>query len=435
MSLFALRRTAAPFAVLAAVATGAGVAAVPVLHADAASGRAITSVAIRTAHPAVRPGGSDVVGGALRVRGPGSPAGRAVTLEARPVGADSFTPVGTATAGARGGLRETVTPDVTTRYRWHYDGDADTRPSTSGVATVRVRTPQHPPRRIPTSLSIRVARHVVRLDGADLVTGRLRAGRVPLRHRHVTLVSRPVGTDSWTFEGTHLTRSHGRVAFRVDPATDTAYRLVFLGTQLLHPSHSAIVRIVTRPDVSITADPTRITRGESSTISGVASDQGAPIAGGTVKLLARRAGTHHVRVVDSGTTADDGSVSFTASPRATTIYRLHLVRMTGVRGALSPAARVAVRLPTSLSIRGRTTPTDFVVSGVLLGGGQQLAHRSITLQAQAPGSADWTNAGTARTNRHGHVTFHESPAPGTGYRLAYAGGPRFAPSTSGTVVS
>jgi hypothetical protein len=434
MSLTALRRTAAPFAVVAAVATAAGVVAVPAFQADAST-RAATSLAIRAVHPAVKPGGSDTITGALAVRGSGSPAGRTVTLEARPKGTDSFTPVGTATTANRGGLREAVTPDVTTRYRWHYAGDTDTRPSISGVATVRVRTPQHHAQRIATSLSIRAVRHVVRLNGADLVTGRLRARRVPLPHRTVLLVSRVVGSDGWTFEGAHLTRRHGAVAFKVEPTADTAYRLVFLGTQILRPSHSARVRIVSRPDVSITAAPTRITKGETTTVSGVASDDGTPIAGATVKLLARRAGTHHVKAVDTGTTAADGSVSFTEMPRATTFYRLHLIHATGVRGALSPAARVAVRMPSSLSIRGRATATEFVVSGELHGGGHPLAHRVITLLAQAPGSTDWTEAGTARTGRHGMVRFHESQAPGTGYRLAYAGGPRFAPSSSGTVVS
>lgn len=432
MSLTALRRAAAT---VAAVATAAGLTAVPALQAHATD-RAITSLSIRAVHQAIRPGAGDTITGDLRIAGPATPAGRTVTLEARPMGADGFTPIGTATAGDKGGLHESVTPDVTTRYRWHYDGDTDARPSTSGVATVRVRTPQHHANRIATSLSIRAARHVVRLDGADVVMGELRAGRVPLRHRSVLLVSRPVGTDQgWTFEAAHLSGRHGKVAFRVEPATDTAYQLVFLGTGLLRPSHSAIVRILTRPDVSITADPTLIDRGDTTTISGVASDEGTPIAGATVKLLARRVGHHHVAVLGSSITADDGSVSFAASPGVSTVYRLHLIASTGVRGALSPAARVTVRIPTSLSIRGRATPTDFVVSGVLLGGGHPLAHRPIILWAQAPGSPDWTDAGTATTNRNGLVKFHEAPAPGTGYRLAYAGGPRFSPSSSGTVVS
>jgi hypothetical protein len=432
MSLTALRRTAAPVAVLAATAVGLAVA--PVLQADAAT-RAGTNLSIRAVHAAVRPGGTDTVTGHLGIAGDLSPAGRSVTLEARPMGSDSFTPIGAATAGTRGGLRESVMPNVTTRYRWHYAGDADTRPSLSGVATIRVRTPHHPARRIATSLSIRAAHRIVKPNGADVIAGRLRARRVPLAHRLVILVSRTVDSDDWAFEGAHRTRRLGAVAFQVVPDEKTAYRLVFLGSGLLQPSHSAVVRIGTRPDLSISADPTTILRGESTTISGTADDEGAPIAGATVKLLARKAGTHRLRVVDSGTTAPDGSVAFTESPRVTTSYRLRLVHTTGVRAAVSEAARVVVQVPTTLSIRGRSTGTGFNVSGTLLGGGHVLAHRLVTLQSQASGSAVWTDAGTAKTNTRGLVRFREPQAPGTGYRLAYAGGPRFAPSTSGTVVS
>jgi hypothetical protein len=432
MSLTVLRRTAAPLAVLAA--TAAGLAVTPVLRADAAT-RAGTSLSIRTVHDAVAPGDSDRVTGHLGIAGPLSPAGRAVTLEAKPMGAAAFAPIATAIAGDRGGLKESVTPDVTTRYRWHYAGDTDTRPSVSGIATVRVRTPQHPAHRINTTLSIRATHHLVLPNGGDRIRGHLRAGRIPLPHRLIILVSRTAGSSGWSFEAARRTHRLGAVTFRVKPDEDTAYRMVFLGTRLLQPARSAVVRILTRPDLTIAADPTRIDRGGSTTISGVASDAGTPVAGATVKLLARKAGTHHVHAVGSGTTAADGSVSFTASPARTTIYRLRLVHTAGVRAALSEAARVAVRVPTSLSIRGRTTPTGFDVSGTLLGGGHPLRHRPVTLLAQASGSPDWTAAGTAYTNRHGLVKFHEAPAPGTGYRLAYAGGPRFSPSTSGTVVS
>ena len=89
MSLTALRRTAAGAAVLATAVTGA--AAVPA-SGSADTGPAATSITIRALHGAVRPGGTDTITGALIVAGPGTPAGRTVTLEARPMGADAFTP-------------------------------------------------------------------------------------------------------------------------------------------------------------------------------------------------------------------------------------------------------------------------------------------------------------------------------------------------------
>ena len=97
----------------------------------------------------------------------GSAAGRAVALEARTTGEDVFTPVGTATADAKGGLILVVRPEVTTRYRWHYAGAADARSRFSGEAVVRVRTGEHPARRIPTTLSIRAMKPIVAPGGRE----------------------------------------------------------------------------------------------------------------------------------------------------------------------------------------------------------------------------------------------------------------------------
>jgi hypothetical protein len=434
MALSHLRRTATA----AALVTATAALAVPTLYAGTASAtdRATTSLSIRAVHPAVKPGDSDRIAGALAVSGPATAAGRTVTLEARPKGTTGFTPVAEATAGDRGGIRASVTPDVTTRYRWHYAGDTDARPSTSGVATVRVRTPQHRGHRLATSLSIRAVRHLVRTGSVDVIRGRLRAGRIPLRGRRVVLDSRTADQTTWTFDGVHRTHRRGVVAFRVEPATDTAYRLVFLGTPLLRPARSAVVRVITRPDVAIAASPQSIVKGESTTVTGTVTDDGAPVAGATVKLLARRAGsTRHLHVIGTGTTADDGTVAFTESPPAPTVYRLRLVASTGRPGAFSDRVRVWVRYPTSLSIRGRAHDTTFTISGLLRGHGHTLAHRTVILQEQPSGSATWTDAGTAKTGSQGGVRFDQPLTPGTGYRLAYAGGRRFAPSLSGTVVS
>ena len=75
-------------------------------------------------------------------------------------------------------------------------------------------------------------------------------------------------------------------------------------------------------------------------MSGTVTDDGTAVAGGTVKLLARPAGAHHVHLVGTGTTAADGTVSFTDAPNRSTVYRLRLVHTAGIPGALSHAARV-----------------------------------------------------------------------------------------------
>lgn len=329
-----------------AMATVAGLMAAPTLHAGAATAtRAATSLSIRVAHASIKPGGTDRVSGHLAIRGSVSAAGRTVVLEARPRGVDEFVPIGEATTGPRGGVRLTVSPDVTTRYRWRYAGADDARPSRSGVARVRVRENTHPPRRLPTSLSIRAIARVGKTGTVDIVRGVVKSRRVRL-NRPVILLSRTAGGDAWVFEGVKRSGRRGVVRFRVDPDATTAYRLVFLGSRLLRPARSGVVRVPVRPDVTIAADPISVPKGASVTVSGVATLQGAALAGTTIKLWARKAGRPHSgKVVDSAVTADDGSVSFVSSPRVTTRYRLIVTRSDTSAGTVSASVRVRVVAP------------------------------------------------------------------------------------------
>ncbi len=138
-------------------------------------------------------------------------------------------------------------------------------------------------------------------------------------------------------------------------------------------------------------------------------------------------------VVGTGSTASDGTVAITATPLRSQLYRLRVLRTEGVPGAVSERVRVDVRAATSLSIRGRTLTGAFVVSGVLRGAGGTLAHREVTLLAQAPGATEWVPVATDITGPRGKVRFVQPLAPGTAYQLSFAGGPRLAPSVSGVV--
>ena len=121
-----------------------------------------TTLSIRTVRAAVAPGGSTAVTGVLLIQVWAASPGHTVTLEAKPQGTDDFVPVAEAVTRDHGGVRAEVTPSTTTRYRWHYAGDDQTSPSVSGIARVRVRTPDHPATRLNTTLSIRLAHRVDR---------------------------------------------------------------------------------------------------------------------------------------------------------------------------------------------------------------------------------------------------------------------------------
>ncbi len=412
------------------------VLAVPALTSAPASAteRSGTTLSIRTVNGAVAPGGSTAVTGVLLVKGLGGSAGHPVTLEARPTGTEGFVPVAETTTGEHGGVRVQVTPETTTRYRWHYAGDDTTRPSVSGIAAVRVRTPEHPPTRLNTTLTIRAGQRVVAPDGQAVVRGRLAVRRVPVQHRWVVLLSHTDGAEGWAYGDVARTGPDGRVAFPVGPDQRTAYRLVFLGTPLLQPVRSAIVHLAVRPAVTIAADPAVVDPGGTTTISGTVGTTAGPVAGATVELLARRVGSRQpLAVVGTGTTAEDGTVAITASPLRSQFYRLRVLRSEGVPRAISERVRVDVRFATSLSIRGRATSTAYAVSGVLRGHRETLRGRDVALLALAPGATEWTQVDTALTGVRGRVRFEQPLAAGTAYQLSFAGGPLLAPTTSGTV--
>ena len=328
---------------LAALATAVGLAVVPAVPAQAVRDQARTSLSIRVADSRIAPGDTGQVNGHLAIEGALSPEGRTVTLEARTVGSTGFVPVAEATAATQGGVSADVTPAVTTRYRWRYAGDEDTRSSHSGIATIRVGDTTHVPHRLATSLSIRRVPRETSTGIIDTVRGSLRVRHLGLPNGPVVLLARAVGSSAWTFEGTQLTGRHGVVKFAVDPAEDSAYRLAFLGTARLQPSRSGVVRVAARPDVTITAAPASIVRGESTTISGVVTDQGVPVAGATVDLWGTKVGRpHSTTKIATATTAVDGTVGFTDTPRRSTRYRLRVARTDTAPGALSAMALVGV---------------------------------------------------------------------------------------------
>jgi hypothetical protein len=294
----------------------------------------------------------------------------------------------------------------------------------------------HHGRRIPTSLSIRAAHRVVQADGHDLVRGRLRTHGIGLRNKVVDLLTRTTADPTWQLIGQDLTDQGGAVQFPITPTAPAAYRLVFQGTPVFRRSHSGIVRIGVRPVVTATAAPEWINPGETATVSGVATLAGVPLSGASVDLVARPVGHARPRhVVGSGTTGVDGSVAITDTPSVSTVYRLVVRHSTGVPRGISPAVRVKVRAPSSLSIRGRHTAAGFVVSGILRGDHDTVRQAQVNLETLAADGVTWTVVTSGFTGRHGKVTFLEPSSEGASYRLSYAGSFKLAPCISGTVVS
>ena len=188
--------------------------------------------------------------------------------------------------------------------------------------------------------------------------------------------------------------------------------------------------------MTATAAPEWIDPGQTATVSGAASLAGVPLSGATVDLVARAAGHAGPRqVVGTGTTAADGSVAITDTPTESTVYRLVVRHSTGVPRGASPAVRVKVRAPSSLSIRGRHVSDGYVVSGILRGDHHTVRHEQVNLETLAADGVTWTAVTSEFTAKHGKVVFLEPSSEGASYRLSYAGSFKLAPCISGTVVS
>jgi hypothetical protein len=286
-----------------------------------------------------------------------------------------------------------------------------------------------------TSLSIRVAKPAIPPGGTDVVMGDLAARNHRVAHRVILLEAKPAGTSAWVGEARHRTGRHGRVAFRVTPASSTRYRLVFLGNGVQRPSVSGVVAVAVRAarstTLTISQDAIFIEPGGSDGIHGVLSHNGAPLAGDTVALRSRTSSQRHFHLVSTATTASDGTVSFTVTPKVNTRYVLVHRRTATARYARSPIATVHVRRPSSLSIRSRLTTDQVMISGQLRGGGHALRHRMVTLEASPAGVGTWTSVGTARANKHGIVAFKEAkPTVSEDYKLVFNGGWNFDPCES-----
>lgn len=329
---------------IAAVGVASGVSAGASTAASVAA-PAATSISIRSVQSSIAVGGGGTVVGRLQVAGL-SPEGREVALEARARGEQDFTPVGTAVAGVRGNLRTPVWPEASTRYRWSYPGAEDAQARTSGVVTLRVRSSAPSTRRLSTSLSARVDRDVVPAGGHTGLRGTLRSEEGVLAGRPVVLLSRTAAQRSWQFRTGLRTGRQGQVGFRVWPTERTTYRLAYAGSATLRPATSAVVEVDVRPTVTLVVEPPAIEEGESALVVGTVAHGRSPVAGAAVELVARTvAPPTRWAVAGTGTSAADGTVSFTLTPPSTTRYRLRVAPVSGLPAGRSRAVEVHVRAP------------------------------------------------------------------------------------------
>jgi hypothetical protein len=297
----------------------------------------------------------------------------------------------------------------------------------SGAAVVGAGAASAAPR-AHTSLSIRIANHVINPGAKDWVGGNLRARSGPVKGDLVKLFAR-TSTTSWAQVATKHAARGGNVGFSVTPAGDTRYKLTFAGNRFQKGSRSGVVRVQVRETtaLSIAVADTSISKGATDSVSGVLSLDGTPISGATVNLIAKH-GHHKWAKAASAVSGTDGSVSFAVAPQVTTHYALVFHATAPDAAAHSAQATVHVLMPSSLSIRLRSNAKKGIenISGSLRGGGNAVRGRKVVLQDRPSGTATWSNVAAKRTGKGGNVGFNvPAPTASEDYQLVFAGGPIF----------
>lgn len=197
-------------------------------------------------------------------------------------------------------------------------------------------------------------------------------------------------------------------------------------------------RVPTRIGISLSDG--RVALGEETsvraTLRNAASDR--PIAGKTLKVYRRYAGTTAWHHLGNRTTNSEGKITLDHAPARPTQYRVKHARTATTRSDTSDTVKVGVsdRAQTILSLAVDTGTITYrqaaPVSGVLRRShdGTRLRDKRVELQARPAGNSGWSFVDARRTDVNGAVDFFQAPKRNTDYRLAYGGNDRLLATAS-----
>lgn len=193
--------------------------------------------------------------------------------------------------------------------------------------------------------------------------------------------------------------------------------------------------------LSIVAAKSKITVGQSDTISGTLASHKTPVAGRIV-ILDKRVGAGHWFAAEEKFTGKYGKVSFVVAPKVDTRYELvfkggpiYSASHSGVVTVV--VVKPVVKIPTTLSIAESsatiTAGSTDTISGTLTitKDGKALPGQWVWLDVVVSGKAHAVKA--FKTGKLGAVAFKVKPAATTTYELVYFGTKTLAPAVSGTV--
>ena len=199
--------------------------------------------------------------------------------------------------------------------------DATATTKTAALTTTTAKTG--------TALSVTAAQSTIRAGQKDTVSGTLLAAGNPAAGKVVGLYRYSDRLQRWRLIRVKLSSKTGAVTFTVRPEITRRYELVYRGNSTLAASTSGAATITVEPSgvkrvtaLSISAAPTSITPGHTTSVTGVLTTEARPLGHRIVSLYRYDATTKKWVRIAVGLTGQRGAVRFVREPSATGTFEL-----------------------------------------------------------------------------------------------------------------
>ena len=340
-----------------------------------------------------------------------------------------FTELTTVTANGAGFWNATVSPTVTTWYRWDYSGSLDRAPASSGRLQIVVK--RQPALTISSIRSIITEGEPLDLSTTATIDGSAAPG--------ISVVLRKSVDDgaTWSDVTTVVTNATGQATATVSPTESTAYRWHIAGNTFLAPAQSPRKNITVRLRTQITASatPTTIDHGGTSTIGGVITIGGSPAEFAQVELWGASGTGFPNTLITTVTSNSSGQLAYDVTLTQSRRYEWRYAATDQHSSATSPTALVSVRRPTVLTMTATATDLrpghQVTLSTTLRSDGALVSGRSVALY-KSTNETTWTLVATRSTDAAGAASAQFTPSATATYRWEHQRTGTLGPATSPT---
>jgi len=347
----------------------------------------------------IAPGASvTLTGTVVNTRTNAAPAAGTVQFQAAAPGQDGYTTIATTPVAS---ATYAVTPETTTRYRVVFPGSPDTGPSTSAPITVQVA---------PTITATLSRSRLMQGDEYDV------SGITDPAHDAVAVSLQALTAGSWRTVDSTQTQTDGSYLFTrtADGSGAEQLRVALAAdagdTGAISPTLTLYTSV--RGGVTATLTPARPRPGATVSVSGKVTPARAGVRVEVQQLAGRS-----WRARGTATTTSTGAYRFTTKAGAPGVarFRVRALASGAVLAATSPAQRIVVTAPTTVSTRLSAATVRVGQRYALTG--RTTPGRRTTVVVQRKIGGKWTALASVRTSVRGRYRYADTPATTGRWRL------------------